>query len=77
MLPVFTHQINQWAGRLSDNPTRPVVEDGVFVQDIAATSKALALRSIAMSIYGDAFDESVRGWAFLHHLVSVPAYQIN
>jgi hypothetical protein len=62
MLPVFAGQINQWADGLCKNPTRPVVENGVCVQDIVAACKALSLRSIAMSIYGNAFDESVRGW---------------
>ena len=60
MIPTFSEQINQWAENL---PTKAVGgrsrPDGSFVQGPEETCKLLAFRLIAMSIYGEAFDEAV------------------
>jgi hypothetical protein len=61
MIPRFSKQINQWADNLHKSHTRggQTLADKPFLQDAEQTSKLLAFRLIAMSIYGEALDEKV------------------
>lgn len=60
MIPRFSEQIKEWADNLPQNASRGKSRaDGSFVQGPEETCKLLAFRVIAMSIYGEAFDEAV------------------
>ena len=58
MIPLFTKHINNW---LDDLPKNAIAQkpNGAFVQDMMKSSKQVALRLIALTMYGEAFDEAV------------------
>ncbi|KAL8830865.1 MAG: hypothetical protein Q9191_001190 [Dirinaria sp. TL-2023a] len=57
MVSLFSKHINNW---LDDLPKDPIAQkpNGAFVEDMMKASKQITLRLIALTIYGEAFDEA-------------------
>jgi hypothetical protein len=69
MIPDMSKYIDAWVNELSKNPIRPAGPNGAFVQNIMRACKNLAFRLLSLSLYGEAFDETV-GLIVLHRLVT-------
>jgi hypothetical protein len=60
MIPLFTNEIARWVEELPAKATRANLPNGGFVEDMVKASKLLSFRLISLTLYGDAFDETVR-----------------
>lgn len=59
MILIFSKHINHWLDRLPQISGTEMAHD-TFVQDTMHHCKLLALRLIALTMYREAFDETVR-----------------
>jgi cytochrome P450 len=56
MIPLFSTEIARWIDELS---AKAANANGGFVEDVVKASKLLSFRLISLTVYGDAFDETV------------------
>ena len=59
MIPIFSKEIDIWTEGLARGPQGNASIGGTSVQDVMHVSKVLALRLIALTMYGEALDEEV------------------
>ncbi|KKY25509.1 putative cytochrome p450 monooxygenase [Phaeomoniella chlamydospora] len=57
MIPIFSKEIDIWTEGLARGPQGNASIGGTSVQDVMHVSKVLALRLIALTMYGEALDE--------------------
>jgi hypothetical protein len=58
MIPLFSTEVAGWIDELPARATH-VSANGGFVEDVVKASKLLSFRLISLTLYGDAFDETV------------------
>ena len=69
IIPTFSEYISQWLDNLPKKNLTVQPKQGGFAQDAMKECKLLAFRLIALSMYGDIFDETVS--IYLFNLVDI------